>query len=126
MSYQILQVSCLLYLLILWKPQKNLYFNGPATKALPPSPLDSATFFWDFFYIFKKSYFFLSGLALTPRPPSGRATKKITFLRLHLIVYVFKSSILSFQTMHRLDPRDLIEGRLHFEGQTFQAASRLR
>ena len=47
--------------LFLGKPQKNLFFRGPATKALPPPPhghIFSGNFFWEFFQNFKKRYFF--------------------------------------------------------------------
>ena len=51
--------------------------------------LSGQQFFGYFFCIFfraLKKYFFLSGLALTPPPLSGRATKKDVFLQLPLVL----------------------------------------
>ena len=51
--------------------KKSSYISGPATEALPSTPLSLlATFLGDFFYTFKKSNFLLS------------TKKNINFLRL--------------------------------------------
>ena len=55
------------------KLQKNLFFSGPATKALPPptpSSLVATKNLPEFFLELQNTGFFLSGQALIPPPPS--------------------------------------------------------
>ena len=58
-------------LVMVGEAAKKLFFNGPATKALPPpsSSLVATFFLSEFFSLASKKFFFLSGPAFTTPPP---------------------------------------------------------
>ena len=74
--FNLVNFLCIHYI-YLSEAAKKCFLSGPATKALPPSPLELwwPLFWGEFFFELQKKYFFLS----------GRATKKTFFAAsLHL------------------------------------------